>query len=529
MSANGGRVRDPARRRRAGVGDLTDELIGQDQWTDEMVARAGLPIIDVPIVSVGGGLGSFAFADVLRIAGLPTSDIRVLTRLEVPHGTYKRLARNSQIPDHERLRSDAGSVMDNIWGWPSYALREAAAARSVRGALAPLLQVATEPVLADFYTPRAGQVYRSLGREAERIGWPCMLAPGQVRMVRRRRGGAYFTVLTPARGTAATKRVAYRSWFVHLGIGYPGLRFLPDLQSYRERTGDYAHVVNAYEPHDHVYEELVRRPATVIVRGSGIVGMRILQRLIEDIEQRGARTTIVHLFRTYVDGSHGPSVFLRRKGGSGFAYQGFNWPKASWGGQLKDRLERLDAEGRAALLMILGGTNTPPRKQWEEALARARKSGAYRAVVGKVEDVRRDGDGSIVTQIALRQGGSLSLAADYIIDATGLEGAIRDHRVLDDLLKHSGAGENALGRLDVERSFEIRGTRSGQGRMYASGSVTLGGYYAGVDSFLGLQYAALTICDDLARLGVCGRIGARRSVSQWWRWARNLPPDGSGR
>jgi hypothetical protein len=80
-----------------------------------------------------------------------------------------------------------------------------------------------------------------------------------------------------------------------------------------------------------------------------------------------------------------------------------------------------------------------------------------------------------------------------------------------------------MGRLDVERSFELRGTRSGTGRLYASGSMTLGGYYAGVDSFLGLQYAALQICDDLASTGWCRRLGVGRSTAQWLRWARNKP------
>ena len=39
--------------------------------------------------------------------------------------------------------------------------------------------------------------------------------------------------------------------------------------------------------------------------------------------------------------------------------------------------------------------------------------------------------------------------------------------------------------------------------MYASGTATLGGYFPGVDTFLGLQIAAQEIADDLARLGFC--------------------------
>lgn len=34
-------------------------------------------------------------------------------------------------------------------------------------------------------------------------------------------------------GTTATTRVAYRSRFVHIAVGYPGLKFLPDLQTFR--------------------------------------------------------------------------------------------------------------------------------------------------------------------------------------------------------------------------------------------------------------------------------------------------------
>jgi hypothetical protein len=35
--------------------------------------------------------------------------------------------------------------------------------------------------------------------------------------------------------------------------------------------------------------------------------------------------------------------------------------------------------------------------------------------------------------------------------------------------------------------------------------------------------AAQEIADDLARRGFCQRIGPRRSVSQWLKWAKNKP------
>lgn len=500
-----------------GDGDLTEEMIGTSQWTDALVARAGIPIVDVPFVTVGGGYGSFAMVDYLRVAGVPTSRIRVLGTDRDPSATYSYLCRNSQIPEGERLRSDSGSVLDNVWGFPSYAVREAWGDRSLK----PLWNVLVEPHLGrDYYTPRAGQVFASVRRETARIGWEEMLALGVVRMVRKRRDGGYFVLHTPAEGSP--KRVAYRANHVHIAVGYPGVKFLEDLQTYRDTYDDFQRVVNAYEPHSHVYEEALRRPCTVMVRGSGIVSSRVLQRLIDDRDRHGARTRIVHLFRNYVSGPQGDSVLFRRPGANGFAYQGFNFAKAAWGGQYRFKMERLEGDARRAFLDSMGGTNTAPRRSWKAQIRRGLREGFYVQEVGEVESVTPSPDGrAVVTSIRNRSGDRREIDAQFIIDATGLEGNIEDHRLLADLLQHSGVGRNPKGRLDVERTFELRGARSGSGRMYASGSATLGGYYAGVDSFLGLQYAALRIADDLAEAGFHPTMGPARSISQWIKWMRN--------
>jgi hypothetical protein len=506
-------------------GDLTDQLIATSYWTDEMLAAAGIPVYDVPLVTVGGGMGSFALVDLLRTAGIPASSLRILTGIDRPYETYSYLARNSQIPDHERLRSDSASVIDNIWGWPSYALREAFAARSPSAFLAPLFQVATEPVLTDYYTPQAAQVYRSVDREMARIGYWSMVSKGQVRMVRKRIGGGYVSILTPPEGTSPTRRVAFRSQYVHIAVGYPGLKFLPDLQAYLQKYNDYRHVVNAYSPHDYVYEELIRRGGTVLVRGAGIVASRVLQRLMEDVERHGARTQILHLFRTYQSGKQGPNRFMQRTAADGVAYQGFNWPKAAWGGQLRERLEKADDATRAEMLKIMGGTTTPKRKLWQQEIGLARQKGYYRQFVGEVVDMAPGADSTVVTRVQASDGSMLEVPATFVIDCTGLEAALPDHRLLNDLLVHGGARQNLLKRLDVSPGFEIRGTENEPGRMCASGAITLGGYYAGVDSFLGLQYAALRIADGLAARGFGRKIGPGRSISQWWRWVLNRPVD----
>ena len=501
-----------------GGGDLTDELIRSDQWTDAMVQAAGIPVIDAPFVTVGGGIGSFVTADYLRIAGVTPQRIAVLTNLDYPWQTYEYLTRVSQIPKPERIRSDSASRPDNIWGFPSYALAEAISERK----LAALWQVLIEPMFADFYTPKAGRVFAGLERETKRIGWDSMLVKGQVRMVRKRQGAGYFIILTPMIGSGPTKRVAYRAEFVHLAVGYPGLRYLPELQEFRTAHHDFHHVVSAYEEHEHIYETARTKHVVVMLRGGGIVASRVLQRLMDDRARHGLATEIVHLFRTYIAGPHGPNGWNRRRGGDGFAYQGFNYPKSVWGGQLKAEMRRLEGEQRAAKYKLMGGTNTPWRRRWQAQMNEGRQAGWYRTMSGTVDQMRLDG-GKIVS-VVKTSAGQVDVAADFVIDCTGLEADIAEHRVLADLLEHSGAGRNPLGRLDVERTFELRGSGSGPGVIYASGATTLGGYFPGVDTFLGLQVAAQEIADDLARRGFCKRIGTARSVRQWLRWARNQQP-----
>lgn len=502
--------------------NLTQELIATDIWSDAMVARSGMPVYDVPFVSVGGGIGSFVLVDMLRVYGALPQSIRVLTGLEYPWQNYQYLTRASQIPEKERLRSDSASMPDNMWGFPSYALREARAERS----LAPIWNVVTEPILSNYWTPRAATVFKGMKAEADRINYWTMVGRGQVRMSRRRDAGGYFTVLTPPPGMAPTRRVAFRSRWVHLAVGYPGVKFLDDLQDYRARHRDYTRVVNAYEPHEHVYEELRRRPGIVVVRGNGIVASRILQRLIDDRDHHGAQTTIVHLIRNYVGGPTGDSIFWRRPGGDGWSYQGFNYPKSAWGGQLWRKFRTLEGEERAKLYKVIGGTNTPKRRLWMSQLARGRKEGWYRVHVGTVQEVAPGPDHTVVTKVVSQSNigqSLLEIPAHFIIDGTGLEADVAEHRVLNDLLLHSGAGRNPVGRLDVERTFELRGTRSGVGRMYATGSMTLGGYFPGVDTFLGLQLSSREVVDDLAAQGFVPRMGPLRSASQWLKWMKKEP------
>jgi hypothetical protein len=480
-----------------------------------MVRAAGIPVFDVPLVSVGGGLGSFTLVDVLRIQGAPASSIRVLSNSDRPWQSWEYLTRVSQLPAHERIRSDAGARPDNIWGFPSYALHEAWQDKSPK----LLWQVLTEPISSDFFSPRAGTVFSTVRREAERITYWDMLAKGQVRMIRRRAGGGYFTVLTPPAGTTPTKRVAIRSTYVHLAVGYPGLKFLGDLQEFRTTYGDFHRVVNAYESHEHVYEFFKTRPGVVIVRGAGIVASRVLQRLMDDRERFGLQTQIVQMFRTYVSGPHGPNLWMRRKGGDGWTYQAFTFPKSAFGGQLKAQFRRREGEDRARLAKIVGGTTTPRLRSWQSQMDRGRRGGWYHPVQAVVDKVEPTPDGRLVSLTSSADGVRNRVMSDFIIDCTGLEADMSEHRVLADLLEHGGARRNGAGRLLVGRCFDVVGAESEGGVLYASGAATAGNHFPAVDSFLGMQTVALDIAADLARRGFVKRLGLVRSTSQWLKWA----------
>ncbi|MGB3673134.1 MAG: hypothetical protein WA988_01690 [Candidatus Nanopelagicales bacterium] len=505
--------------------DVRDDVSELD---DELVARIGLSITDREFVTLGGGIGSFCVADALRIAGVPASAIAVVGESPIPYQRYQDLTANSQVPGPERLRSDSSGMPDNMWSFPSYAVQEAWQQKT----LAPLFSVATEPILTDYWTPRAEHVFAAINRESHRIGYKGMFIPGHVRAIRRRKGGGYFIICNEVKASHDVQRFAIRARHVHFAFGYPGIRFAEELEQYRQADFAGNRLINAYEPHEFVYDALNQAGQGVVaVRGAGIVSSRVLQRLMEDRWKYGTNVQIRHLIRTFVDGTQirpfdgrigtKEKLFYKRRGGSGFAYQGYNWPKGSWGGQLKSRIENADPEDRKAIYAQLGGSHTPYRRLWQKQTKRAVREGWYSAEQATITSIESSPRGGLDCGVAFRQG-SDTIHTDYVIDATGLESGVRKNSVVDDLFKHMRIGENFMHRIQCEPNFEVRNGRSGQAsRLYASGAMTLGSYYVGVDSFLGLQYAALQVADDLASQGFCKKIGMVRSFHQWTKWARN--------
>ncbi|WP_375474421.1 FHA domain-containing protein [uncultured Nostoc sp.] len=483
----------------------------------------GLPVDESDYLAIGAGLGSFLWADLLRISGVRADKIVALGLEAEPYARYKRLCLNSQIPLYERLRSNSDSCPDNIWGWPSYALREAwrdLAKGEIKSAFKYLWQVFAEPTFAETYTPRAGNVFDSIDRETKRIGWNQIYRYGRVRVIRKTDDGRYCVAYSRGPGNYAF----LVSRYLHLATGYPAIQFLPDLQAYREKYQDFKSVVNAYEAHDRVYEQLEQHGGTVLIRGRGIVASRIVQRIYE-ARKRNRNIAVLHLMRSpKPQGNKFQNA--QRLVKNHYEFQPFNWPKACWGGELRAMLEKATPDERKRLLADWGGTTTADRQDWQKITAQGLSEGWYQITFGEVLDVERDAQNRTITRIREQSFGEMKLLADFIIDATGLDAKVDANPLLADLVKHYNLPVNHLGRLTVANNFELVEMRGDQGQMYAAGAITLGGPYAAVDSFLGLQYAALVAVDGLAAARAPGvqRLNVVSSFRQWLKWVLNQSP-----
>ncbi|ABA20445.1 FHA domain protein [Trichormus variabilis ATCC 29413] len=494
-----------------------------EQVPVQALHATGLPVDECDYLAVGGGLGSFIWTDLLRISGVRAEKIVALGLEAEPYARYKRLCLNSQIPLHERLRSNSDSCPDNIWGWPSYAWRETwqdLTKGNLNTAFRYLWQVFAEPTFAETYTPRASNVFDSIDREAKRINWNQIYRYGRVRSIRKTDDGRYCIAYSRGQGNHAF----LVSRYLHLATGYPAIQFLPDLQAYREKYRDFKSVVNAYEAHDHVYEQLEHQGGTVLIRGRGIVASRIVQRIYE-ARRKNPNITVLHLMRSPKPQGN---TFQKatRLVKNHYEFQPFNWPKACWSGELRVMLEQATPEERKRLLTDWGGTTTADRQDWQRITEQGLREGWYQITFGEVLGVERDAQNRTITKIQEKGFGEMKLTADFIVDATGLDAKVQANPLLEDLVKQYNLPLNYLGRLTVTNDFEIAEMRHGKGQMYAAGAITLGGPYAAVDSFLGLQYAALVALDGLAAVRAPGvrRLNAVSSFSQWLKWVFNQSP-----
>jgi pSer/pThr/pTyr-binding forkhead associated (FHA) protein len=511
------------------VNSFLHPVFDERQIEPQAIHATGLAVEEVEYATVGGGLGSFIWVDLLRVSGVSTDRVRVLGMEQQPYRRYQQLCLNAQIPLQERLRSAADACPDNLWGFPSYATLEAIKdiAKGKLGAgLGHLWQVFAEPTLAATYTPKAGDALAAIDREAARISWSKMIRTASVQAIRQTTDGRYAIVYTRQQPDDYACTIAR---YVHLATGYPALQFLPDLQAYRDRTQDFKTVVNAFEAHEHIYEYLAEYGGTILLRGTGTIAARILQKIYQ---LRKTHThvdiRVIQLLRSAKNEGN-KYEFAQRKVEHNYEFQPFNWPKSTWGGQYKTILETATPEQRQNLLADWGGSTTIDRADWRKIIAGGLSKGWYQIIYGEVLQVAPHSfrSGTITTARASASKQEINLEADFIIDATAVDAPINASPLLQDLVTQYNLPLNGLGRLTITNDFELAEMANQAGKMYASGSIVLGNSYAPVDSFLGLQYAAFRTVRNMLK----GRaielkpLVLSRSLLQWWKWINNRSPD----
>ena len=497
----------------------------------EALQRSGFPIDQTTYLAIGGGIGSFIWVDNLLTYGVPRNQIVSIGLHEKPYSRYQTLCQNSQIPNNERLRSNSDSCPDNLWGWPGYAVREAWRLwwqGQVRESLGILFQIFMEP-LVDTYTPKSVDVFNSIDRESNRIHWSKIFRKGSVRAIRKLDDGRYVIAYSDKRSPKHSRNYRFViASYIHLAVGYPGIRLVSDLEDFRAQTKDDRLMVSAYEKHDDIYESLKSNGGTIIIRGNGIVASRIVQRVYET-RRYNENIRLVHLIRTRkTEGNRYQRSQRLIK--NNWEFQPFNWPKSAWGGTLRVVLENAPEEERKRLLsaQAWGGTTTADRKDWIDIVSQGLAEGWYTIQYASIGDVSKASSNTLNIQLKSTVDSSTSaISANFIVDATGLLSNVTENPLLRDLFDTYQLPFNVQKRIKVKNNFEIEGMETHQnGHMYASGAMTLGGPYAPVDSFLGLQYTAQRSIEHLIAIKApyIQPLPPLRSFGQWIRWAQGVTP-----
>lgn len=494
------------------------------------LAQHNIPVRETTYLALGGGMGSFVWVDYLRVGGVASGQIAVIGQQTTPYTRFRQLCAHSQIDDQERIRSDSGARPDNLWGWPGYGVQEIASLLrqgQIRPAARIAWQILAEPTLADVYTPRAALVFASLEREMKRIGWSRMMRQGTIIGIRQTDDGRFAAAYRrdiPGRPPAT---MVIAAPYIHLALGYPGIHLAPETQAYRQASGNTRLVVQAYEPHEHIYQQLAQHGGSLILRGRGIVSSRILQKVDEIRRATGHNIRVTHLLRSpLTQGTTYGSA--RRQARYHTQWQPFNWPKAAFGGDLRVILAQASPQERPHLLATWGGVTTSNRSDWQEVLARGEREGWYQCCFGEVEKISGSGRGRVIVHLCPQKDSpsATHLVANFVIDCTGLNTALHLHPVLNDLCEQYQLPLNPSGQLAVTEDFELKRLRNGEGQAFMAGVMSFGNSFAPVDSFTGLQYAAQRSIDALLRENAPGlhRLNGLYSLRQWVRWLRGAAP-----
>ena len=467
----------------------------------------------VKILAIGGGLASFGFVDALRSNGVSRDDIRVVGEYPKPYPKFKERCQNSGITMNDRLRSDSSATPGNIWGWPTFGMRETYSLAR-RGRLVQSLKLIgklfSEPIFGDVYTPKLSQLTTAIDRECERIGYDEMLVRGSVSGVSKTPDGWRVTFAEPD-----GKEMTMTAEFLHVATGFQGNKHSPDHQHIVSKFGKiYSHV---YDNHEHIYKLAESVGGTVVIRGRGIAASRVLERLLQ-ITEKQPKLKVVHLMNSKLDDKGAPVRANRRT-------QPFNFPKSAFGGHKAEQFIKLEKENRKDFIDSFGQTTTPVRKHWTKLMKQASKRGQYSIHIAALT---ADKDRIYTNPIEV-----LAELKDLVgfIDATGL---IRDPQsmgIFRTLIDSGDVEFDDNDYLQLSESCEVMVSQQFKSNLFVGGNLALGGPHSPADSFSGINFNGHIVANEVVK-----RLEMRKhykstvidspftSFTAWLKWARGITP-----
>jgi len=418
-------------------------------------------------VLVGGGIGSFCFYNCLRVHGVPSNDISVISPNSRPYEQLKLYCDNLGLKSEDRLRSDSGSRPDNFWGFPGYGLSEAVEAihnKQLIKSISLLIKLICEPIVFGYYTPTAGRVYKSIDKEAKRIGWKDSLIIGKALSLTKLPDNKY-AVTYKNQG----KRKKMIADYIHLSLGHGGLG-----------------KDSPYKDNKSLFTKIRRSGGSVLVVGRGTAAAKTVEQLLSINGKKPIQVVSLHRGEL---ASHKDYRNRKQRKLMSWRLQQFNWPRSAFGGEL---LEIINGSGVNEYEDFWGSPSAIPEKNFIQTIKDGVKNRRYEIVYKKVK-------------------------TNYVINCTGFRESTERNDLYTRLIKKYNLPVNKNGGIKTGEHFEIEELCSYKGRVFVSGVAAAGNNYGPVDSFLGLQYAALKATESISEIKP---LSLEESFSGWLKWLK---------
>ncbi len=408
---------------------------------------------EATVVSIGGGLASLTLVGLLRLGGLPPDEIAVLAEHASPVEAERHAAGDAR---------PLGVTASGPWGAPTQAVRDALHQASPRR----VAKAIGNPLAAEVFVPRDGDVEASIDVEAHRIGWRHMVVPAGVEWVRPHVDGGFVVA-----ATMGSRHHLWRARHLHLALGVRHAALsAPAAEFVLAHPGD----ERVVEASSDAWRHLGAAPLVVAVDGRGRRADYVIDALLDDKARGMNAAQILH-----VSGPGAP-VDTTPDGGA--------------------ELSR------------------PP---WlERKLFRASKRGCYVRIAGDVTAVRPRSQ-RLRLDVA-SYGGGLPLLADRLVDASQADRPAAPPPLAELFALADDHARPTVPPIGDDRIVAALSTD--RGLCYASGAHGAGPPSEGADPFLALQLDAMAIADDLARRGTIEPLTRLRALRAWMSWARSTPP-----